>query len=228
MGLFTNSQRRLATRTRRRAWTLEVLECRATPSGSQPIARDDFTDTDGNNPVAVDVLKNDSPSSGLGVSFGPVRVVGAAAHGTTTVDSRTGEITYTATGDFSGTDHFTYSFTDTAGQDSNVATVTVIVNRPTARDDFADTDGNNPVTVDVLANASHPDGPGTLDPATVTVVGGPAHGTATVDPATGAVTYTASGLFVGTDSLQYTVTDIHGATSNAATVTLIVNRPTAA
>src|SRR5207302_111899 len=127
-------------------------------------------------------------------------------------------VRYTATGFFQGTDTFQYTVKDSAGATSNPATVTVVVNRPTANDDFADTDGNNPVTVDVLANDTDPDGQGELNPASVKLVSQPAHGTVTVDPATGKMTYTRTGSFVGTDVFTYTVTDFPGAESAAAAV----------
>ena len=83
---------------------------------------------------------------------------------------------------------------------------------PTANDDFIDTDGNNPVTIDVLVNDVAVSGK-TLAASTVQIVTAPAHGTATVNPANGKVSYTATGFFLGTDTLRYTVKDSAGITS---------------
>jgi hypothetical protein len=195
---------------------------------NRPKANDDFIDTDAGNPVTVDVLANDTDPDGADkLDKSTVTVVTAAAHGATSVDSATGEITYTPQTGFSGTDTFAYTVTDVNGAVSNPATVTVVVNRPQANDDAVDTDGTNPVAVPVLANDSDPDGNNQLNPASVTVVTPPAHGSATVDPATGEITYTAVMGFAGTDTFSYTVKDFAGAVSNVAKVSVTVNRPTA-
>jgi triacylglycerol esterase/lipase EstA (alpha/beta hydrolase family) len=91
---------------------------------------------------------------------------------------------------------------------------------PIAMDDVAQTVPNQPVTVNVLANDSDPDG--TLDPGTVTLTAQPGNGTATVDPYTGAITYTPNPGFAGTNTFAYTVQDDLGSTSGDATVTVVV------
>ena len=90
---------------------------------------------------------------------------------------------------------------------------------PVAQDDSAQTAILTPVTVDVLANDSDPDG--TLAPTTVTVTDDPANGTATANP-DGTVTYLPDFLFIGEDSFAYTVEDNGGAVSDAATVSVTV------
>src|SRR5207302_455950 len=146
-----------------------------------------------------------------------VKVVSAPAHGTTSVDPGTGVVTYTPAAAFIGTDTFQYTVTDKPGAVSPPGHVTVVVNppvvvptNPTANDDAADTDGNAPVTVDVLANDTAPAGR-TLQPGTVAVTSPPARGSVSVDPTTGQVTYTAAGFFMGTDTFRYTVKDSAGA-----------------
>lgn len=75
------------------------------------------------------------------------------------------------------------------------------------------------VVIDVLANDS--DDGGALDPATVTT-GSARHGALSVDPASGAVTYTHDGSSTPTDWFSYRVDDTSGATSNAVAVVLSV------
>ena len=73
----------------------------------------------------------------------------------------------------------------------------------------------NPLTNDT--DATDP-----LDPTSLAVVTAPAHGTATVDPATGAIDYTATAGYTGTDTFTYAVKDTGGFASAATAVTLDV------
>jgi hypothetical protein len=235
-GFSSHGRRSLKQKTAFRPG-VEALETRATPSARvpRPIANDDTTDTDGSNPVTIAVLANDTallPSQGfhndvlkpitLNITNGP-------HHGTLSVNHRTGEVTYTAFAGFTGTDTFQYTVRDSRHLRSNAATVSIQVNRPTAADDWIDTDGTNPVTIDVLANDTDPDGNQHIDyPGSVTLLSGPSFGTVTLDPSTNTFTYTATGNFMGTDSFQYLVTDDAGAVSAVpGTVYVRVNRPTA-
>src|SRR5262249_54127404 len=148
-------------------------------------------------------------------------------HGSASVNAD-GTVTYQAFAGFGGTDTFSYTMQDVNGAGSNTGTVTVVVNRPKANDDDIDTDAGNPVTVSVLDNDTDPDGPTPPNPATVPVAPGtgPPEGSTHVN-ADGSITYTPVDGFSGTDSFQYTVQDVHGATSNPAFVTVVVNRPQA-
>lgn len=66
-----------------------------------------------------------------------------------------------------------------------------------------------------------------LSPATVTIVTQPAHGTASVNSATGLVSYTPTAGYTGPDSFTYTVADTAGTVSGPATVSLTVVAPPA-
>src|SRR5262249_41417734 len=147
------------------------------------------------------------------------------SHGNVSVNPTTGAITYTAFAGFGATDTFTYTVTDDAGATSNPATVTLQVHVPLANDDFALADGTNPVLIDVLANDSDPDGSEHFVLSSVTVTSQPAHGSVSVNPATGKITYTADPQFTGTDTFQYTVGDDNGGVSSPATVTVITTVP---
>lgn len=97
---------------------------------------------------------------------------------------------------------------------------------PVAGNDTAGVLNINPsassVVIDVLANDSAT-APATLVPATV-VAGVATNGTTSVNPATGAITYTLNPAFVGSgsDAFTYTVTDSNGVVSLAATVTVTI------
>lgn len=87
---------------------------------------------------------------------------------------------------------------------------------PIANPDTAETDEDTPVTIDVLANDSDPDG----DPLTVT--GATAeNGQITINP-DGTITYTPDQDWNGTDTITYTVDDGNGGTATS-TVTVTVN-----
>ena len=76
----------------------------------------------------------------------------------------------------------------------------------------------SPVTVDVLANDTDPDG----DPLSIQSVSVPAHGAATI--VAGKVVYTPSATYVGPDSFTYTIDDGHGGTSSATVTVDVQNR----
>ena len=86
---------------------------------------------------------------------------------------------------------------------------------PTAVNDSATTSKNTPVTIVVLENDYDPD----FDQLTVTNVGQPAHGTATIN--NNRVTYTPSTDYVGGDQFTYAISDGRGGTATA-TVTINV------
>ena len=62
------------------------------------------------------------------------------------VNPTTGEVTYTPTTGYSGPDSFTFKVTDTSGQDSNPATVSITVENqaPTANAQSVTVTGNTP------------------------------------------------------------------------------------
>ena len=109
------------------------------------------------NPVTIPVLGNDSDPSGL--SFGSVTV---GTQPTPRVDHpdrpRDRRHHLPARAAISGTDTFTYTFRDRFNVQSNAATVTVIVNRPVANDDFSNTVSGQPVVINSSDNDADPDG----------------------------------------------------------------------
>lgn len=88
---------------------------------------------------------------------------------------------------------------------------------PVAQNDTATTDEDTPVTIDVLANDSDPDG----DSLSIESVSDPAHGNATIN-ADGTITYTPASNYNGNDSFSYTVSDGNGGT-DTATVAVTIN-----
>src|SRR6185369_6334904 len=131
-----------------------------------------------------------------------------------------------------GTYTFTYTVKDNFATPatSNAATVTVTVSAPLVAPHAVDDPTNTMVggagtslPVNVLANDTA--GTNTINIASVVVVTQPINGKATVNPATGVVTYAPAAGFVGTDSFTYNVKDSAGIVSNTATVTVTVTAP---
>lgn len=78
---------------------------------------------------------------------------------------------------------------------------------PVANTDIGSTFANQPVVVNSLANDKAGNIGGALVPASVVVSVAPLHGNATVNPGTGAITYTPASNYTGMDTLAYTVSD---------------------
>jgi uncharacterized repeat protein (TIGR01451 family) len=186
-----------------------------------PVANDDSATVDEDDSVAVDVLGNDSDPDG-DLDPTSVTVTSGPANGTVSIDPVTGAITYTPDPGFNGPDSFDYQVCDlTALCATGTVSVTVdaVDDPPVVVDDVATVDEDGAVVVDVVANDSDPDGD--LDPTTVTVTSGPSHGIVTIDPATGAVTYTPDPDYNGPDAFTYEVCDDTGlCTSGTVTVTV--------
>ena len=85
--------------------------------------------------------------------------------------------------------------------------ITVVDLNPIVNNDIATTPTGIPTTVNVLANDKAGNTGGTLNTSSVSISKAPAHGTATINPTTGAVTYTPALGYVGTDSVVYNVCD---------------------
>ena len=179
-----------------------------------PIAGNDALSTNEDVTGSLNVLANDSDPNGDPLSVGSVSnpANGSAAN------LGGGVVSYTPDPDFNGTDSFTYVLIDgEGGTDTGTVTVTVnpVNDAPNAVNDSATTNEDAPVTINVRANDSDPDG----DALTITSVSNPPNGTAAIQ--SGNVLYTPDPNFNGTDSFTYTISDGNGG-SDTATVTVTV------
>ena len=178
-----------------------------TGSNDAPDILDDSASTDEDSAVTIDVLANDSDTDG-NIDASTVTVIGGPSNGDVVVEAD-GSITYTPAPDFNGTDTFIYQVCDDGTPlpaQCGTAEVTVQVGAvndpPVAEDDFAETDEDTSVTVDVLANDSDSDG----NLGMPEILSAPANGTAEVNP-DGTITYTPSPDYNGADSFDYKVCD---------------------
>jgi gliding motility-associated-like protein len=145
------------------------------------------------------------------------------------VDALTGFITYTPAENYTGNDSFRYSVKDADGAISNYATVTVSIlpinDAPVALNDQA-TSRQVPINLDIIANDIDVDN--ALDASSIVIMSDPTNGSLSIDNTTGSVTYVPNIDFLGNDSFTYQILDPSGATSNIASVSILVtpaNKP---
>lgn len=201
--------------------TLTVTVANGAPSAIS----DGPVTTPTSTPLVVDVLANDTdPNTADTLTIVPgsltVPVDSAGTpRGTVVIDD--GAVLYTPPTGWEGTVTFTYDVTDgNGGTVTGTATVVVLNADPDAVDDTATTPSGTAATVDVLANDSDANVPGTDQE--LTVVGAVADNGATVvvNP-DGTLTVTPVAGFEGVVMVTYTVGDGAGG-SDEATLRLTV------
>jgi len=189
--------------------TAEVVVTIA-PVNDAPRLQDDTALTNEDTPVSVDVLANDMDVETTVVPS-TVAVIEGPSNGTTLVNPATGAVVYAPNADFNGQDSFRYQVADAEGPAALYSAATVNVTVQAVNDpprtvvDTAQTDEDNAVTIDVLANDNDVDG--AVVPSSVILAALPSHGAAAVDPATGSITYTPADDYNGTDAFAYKVYD---------------------
>jgi len=191
----------------------------------QPIAANDSATTLQDVAVEIEVLNNDTDDNNQ-LNPATVTVASAPTHGTTSVDSGTGKITYTPDTGYLGADAFMYTVADTGGLVSAAATVSLDVTNanlpPVVTDDGYTGNQDTPLTIaapGVLSNDSDPNN----DPLTAALATNPSNGTVTLN-ADGSLTYTPNAGFSGNESFTYVAND--GTVNSAsATVTLTIVPP---
>src|SRR5665648_448253 len=199
------------------------------PENGLPSAENDnFTIAEDSENVSLAVLNDngngvdnfgaDGPNSGsitLG-SHSPVHGSVLIISNGTPNDPTDDVISYTPNPDFNGTDSFSYLITDGNG-DSSEAVVTLTIGAETdAVADSENTNEDESVIIDVLANDSFSD-----PNAEISDVTQGANGTVIINT-DNTITYTPNSNFSGTDTFSYTVTTVGGVTETAD-VTINVN-----
>ena len=178
-----------------------------------PIAAADLVSTASGVPVTIDALANDNDPDGDEVSLAGMSL---PIHGSLTLTPDQSFV-YAPAPDFVGTDGFSYTIMDEGGATA-IGEVSVAVERrnmpPVATPDSATSSGQ-PVTLDLLANDSDPDG----DPLRLAALTVPIQGHIAVNT-DGRVTYTPPAGFVGNDTFTYQVSDGITATEAGVVVTV--------
>lgn len=188
---------------------------------------------DNHAPIALNIWRSLLPNGSIGfdprgnptdVDGDTVKVIAVStpAHGTATITNNGTAINYVPASNWSGTDTFTYTLSETYGGTAT-ATATMTVDSagnhaPIANNDVLAYDHSGlpfpQISLDPRINDVDPDG----DPITIVSHGSPSPGYGTVTDSTSAVTYklnTGSGNHDGqTDSFSYTISDGQGHTAN--------------
>ncbi|WP_395027814.1 IPTL-CTERM sorting domain-containing protein [Comamonas odontotermitis] len=150
-------------------------------------------------PVTVDLRANDTTNQPGYVSLNTPTITTQPANGTVTIDG-SGNAVYTPNANFTGTDTFKYQVcTQTTVPQCAEATATITVTAippapPVINDASFTTQVNTPVTGSASTGGQVPPG------STFQTVTPPAHGQLTIDPTTGAFTYTPTANYTGTDT----------------------------
>ncbi|MBC7384053.1 MAG: tandem-95 repeat protein [Bacteroidia bacterium] len=165
-----------------------------------PIALNDTVTTNINVSIVVNVTANDRDPDGNTISLSSV---GLPLHGTAVINGN--NVTYTPALNYNGTDTFSYTICDN-GTPSLCSTARVYINiipnrKPVAVNDYATTTRNIPVTVDVTANDTDPDG-NTL---TVSTVGSARNGNIVLIGKN--IRYSPNFNYIGLDSFLYRICD---------------------
>ncbi len=237
---------------------IELIFC--APAAIPPTADDDTNDTPANvgQTVSIDVLDGDADADGtvdpttvsLVTPSGATDVVTDAngdvigfevpGEGVWSVDETNGEVTFAPEPGFANEPTpIRYTVADNDGLRSNQATISVsYILPPVAQDDVSAGNPVGPVTVDLVADDTDPDG--TVDPTRVSLVtptgatgvvtdangdvigfAVPGEGTWAVNESSGEATFTPEPGFVGDPTpVDYTVRDDDGLLSNVATITI--------
>ncbi|AUD02481.1 beta strand repeat-containing protein [Spirosoma pollinicola] len=138
--------------------TITVLDPAVT--NNPPVANPDFVTTTGNptsaTAITINVRANDGPGN-PGGTLGTPTIATGPAHGTASIVN--GNLVYTPTAGYYGTDLVTYQVCETPGTNlCATATVTITVKAPglpatvSINDDYVSTSGGTPATGNVLTN----------------------------------------------------------------------------
>ncbi|MDP1815504.1 MAG: Ig-like domain-containing protein, partial [Leadbetterella sp.] len=198
-----------------------------TPSTNSPIVNPDFASTQTGAPVTVKTLANDvSGNPAIPLNPASVSIVTSPKNGTAVVDSPNGDIIYTPSPGFVGSDTLKYQVCDTAtppkcGTAQQIFTVlpTNAPNTTVAVDDYVVTRKDTPVSGSVKTNDSDPQGNTQTITAGTTNV--PGAGSLVLN-SDGSYVFTPVSDFVGTVAIPYTTCD-NGTPQACATATLNIN-----
>jgi hypothetical protein len=200
------------------AYALTMLLISVIPTKSTLNAVNDVAVVAEDSQITINVLENDTDNDKTTLAIDSYT---QGANGSVFLVTADKTLRYTPRPGFFGTDTFTYTIKNSAGE-TKTATVSVTIvsvnDLPQAEHDSASVTKNSSVLIDVLANDEDPD---SADVLVITSVNTPTHGIAVIE--NGKIRYTPNADFVGTDIFYYMISDGNGGTSEARiTVTVVL------
>jgi gliding motility-associated-like protein len=193
-----------------------------TITNQAPVAKNDTVLTYACTPITINVKANDSDPEGTPLT---PSLVTSPSKGTVTLNA-SGNYVYTPNNSVTGTDQFTYRVKDGSADSLVSNTVTVVItisassnpnSPPTALADSDQTQVNQSISTDVLANDSDPNNDDFTISITAPALLKPTNGTITL-LTNGMVKYTPNPGFTGKDTYEYQITDSHPSCSGTSTL----------
>ncbi|EMB18581.1 Ig-like domain-containing protein, partial [Rhodopirellula europaea] len=193
----------------------QVISVTVTADNDPTVFGGDTSGTGAEDAAAITGDLDATDADGLTDPIFTIELGDGASNGTATINSADGTWSYIPAANFNGTDAFTVSVTDDAGNvETQEITLTVTpVADLTAVDDAFTTDEDTALTDSVAGNDSTISG-GTLSYAIAT---GASNGSVLM-AGDGSFTYTPSADFNGSDSFTYTVVDAASGESSTQNV----------
>ena len=202
----------------------ELLKITITDPGvvtAGPSVNPDVMTTLQNMPTTLNVLSNDACNNGPSCTLSNPTITDQPNNGTVVVNAN-GTLTYTPNSTFVGTDTIMYAACDNQSPSKCDTTFIIVSVNPTgaanttsANEDYVNAKGNAPVSGNVLANDTDPEGnTQTVAPQNITN----SQGTLVLN-ANGTYTFTAAAGYSGSVQFTYTVCD-NGTPSACDTATL--------
>ena len=193
---------------------LTITVNNATAYTNKPFANTDMATTSLNTPVTLKTLANDKGGSNTTVTLNPatVTITAAPLHGNASVNTTTGDITFTPTTGYTGYDTLTYQVCDRSSPTPQCAIANQIItitpasstNSTLAADDYNSTPLNLAISDNVKNNDTDPEG----NSQTVTAQNTTIPGTGTLVLSTnGNYTFTPANGFTGAVNFPYQVCD---------------------
>ena len=178
---------------------------------SHPVANADEIITNKNTSVEINAISNDTDIDGDTITI----TSASATTGTVTVQTN-GNLFYTPSTDYTGSDTITYTIIDERGGTSN-STVNVSVNAlPVANSDEITTNINTSVSINAISNDTD------IDSDALAISSASANSGTVVIQNDGNILYTPLTDYTGSDTITYTISDGRGGTANSS-VTVTVN-----
>ena len=180
----------------------QIFTIVVTPVNDAPVAVDDITTVlEDAEATSIDVLANDTDEEG-----DPLTLLSVTTSGTGTVTVDGALLEYTPAADFNGTEEVSYTVSDGLLTSAGMLTITVtpVNDPPIAIEDIASVLENAFMTsIDVISNDIDVDG----DILSLTAVSYSGLGTVVVNVDEFSVDYTPAPNFIGTEVINYSVTD---------------------